>query len=363
LLHAIPTLGGGGAERQLTYLAAEQVRSGHEVHVAVLCRRGPNFERLLRSGARIHELGRKHGYDPRLGPDLVHLLRAVRPDLLQSWLLPASLWGGACARLLSTPWVVCSRASQSHTYAKAHFQARLFDVCTRLADAVISNSATGHRYWTERLPQRVRTYFIPNALPLDEIDAAPPAHVPWIRERPLVLWIGRFEERSKNIYHQTDALLTVAARTDAVIMMCGSGPEQQPIVDKIASAGLQERVRVVEHRDDVWSLMKVASVLLSASYSEGNPNVVLEAMACRCPVVVSDIGAHRELLDDSTALFAAPTDIAALASAIISSLADPSSAAARAARARPVIERRALPTIEKAYDAAYLAILGDRGDF
>ena len=34
ILHVIPNLSGGGAERQLSYLAPELVRMGHEVHIA-----------------------------------------------------------------------------------------------------------------------------------------------------------------------------------------------------------------------------------------------------------------------------------------------------------------------------------------
>jgi len=47
ILYCIPTLGNGGAERQLSYLAVELQRMGHEVHVAS-SRGGPNLERLIR---------------------------------------------------------------------------------------------------------------------------------------------------------------------------------------------------------------------------------------------------------------------------------------------------------------------------
>ena len=55
VLHCIPSMEGGGAERQLTYLAAGLRRLGLDVHVAAGAR-GPNWERLLASGVTVHEL-------------------------------------------------------------------------------------------------------------------------------------------------------------------------------------------------------------------------------------------------------------------------------------------------------------------
>ncbi len=53
----------------------------------------------------------------------------------------------------------------------------------------------------------------------------------------------------------------------------------------------------------VWALMKKASVFVSLSAYEGCPNTVMEAMACGCPIIVSDIPEHREILDEQSALF------------------------------------------------------------
>jgi len=65
ILHAIPTLGGGGAERQLCMLASEQARRGACVHVAI--RRGGVHEPVLKKcGVHIHELGDARSINPRL---------------------------------------------------------------------------------------------------------------------------------------------------------------------------------------------------------------------------------------------------------------------------------------------------------
>lgn len=65
MLYCIPNLRHGGAERQLSYLAAKLARMGHEVHFA--SSRGDSYlERLVSSGARWHRLGGLCHRDPAI---------------------------------------------------------------------------------------------------------------------------------------------------------------------------------------------------------------------------------------------------------------------------------------------------------
>lgn len=65
---------GGGAERQLTYLASGLVKRGIDVHVFLL-KKGENFDALQASGAAIHSVESTSNYSPRILWALHKLMR------------------------------------------------------------------------------------------------------------------------------------------------------------------------------------------------------------------------------------------------------------------------------------------------
>ena len=172
MLHCVPSMGGGGAERQLAYLAQAGAGTGCEIHVA-LNQGGPNLDALVESGAVIHRLSVRRNHDPRLFGRLVGAITAVKPDIIQCWLLQMEIAGGAAAVVTRTPWILSERSS-ADAYApglKTRFRVGI----AASASAIVSNSLAGDRYWGARTRETVARYIVPNALPLDEIAAAPVA--------------------------------------------------------------------------------------------------------------------------------------------------------------------------------------------
>jgi len=144
-------------------------------------------------------------------------------------------------------------------------------------------------------------------------------------------------------------------------ILCGDGPLRTRIEELIAENGLNDRVRTVGYAANLWSLMKRASMMVSVSLFEGTPNVVLEAMACRCPLVVSDIAAHRELVDEHAAILVDPHNPRQIADAIIEVLSNPREAAVRAQVAYDRIQGYSLSAIAKQYSDLYRELATARG--
>jgi glycosyltransferase involved in cell wall biosynthesis len=140
------------------------------------------------------------------------------------------------------------------------------------------------------------------------------------------------------------------------MILCGDGSLRASVLQLIESEGLTDRIRLTGYVTNLWSLLKRADVVVSPSVFEGNPNVVLEAMACGSPLVVSDIPAHRELLDERTAMFVTPVEPRSLADANSAVLNDPGAAADRAQGAQVRAQRYSLQAVARQYADVYRAI-------
>ncbi len=108
--------------------------------------------------------------------------------------------------------------------------------------------------------------------------------------------------------------------------------------------------------------MKAASIYISLSAYEGCPNTVMEAMACGCPLVVSDIPAHRELLDEQAALFVDPSDIQQAADAVVRAIADEKASKRRGDAARARAGELSVEKMAAGYERIYRQIIEDRAD-
>ena len=330
ILYCIPTLGNGGAERQLAYLAAELRRMGHEVHVAS-SRGGPNLERLEAAGVQWHCLGGISNRDPLIFLRLIVLLRKLRPDVVQTILAPMDLIGGAAALLTETPWIL-KESSSALLYA-AGLRHRFRSALGRRADGIISNSSGGDTYWQSVRSANSR-YVIRNAIPFAEIrdvsSALQPA-LPHTNGDKVVLFAGRLDS-GKNVKNLILALAQIASDVRFKALVCGDGPRRPYLQGLVRELGLTQRVVFTGYVSNLWTLMKRADAFVSLSRFEGCPNVVIEAMACGCPIVVSDIPAHREILDNELATFVHPDNPAEAATAIKRLLSNGTAANARARR-------------------------------
>ena len=356
ILQCIPTLEGGGAERQLCYLAKGLTDTGHAVQVVTM-RGGVNEKRLRATPATVEVLTDLSPASPATWWRLWRAIRRFRPDVVQSWICQMDVWGGLAARWTGTPWVLSERCSRQ-MYPPT-FKNRVRRRVAQGVSVVVANSQAGEAYWREELGVRsVLTRVIPNALPLAEIDAEQAVRPDSVGQgERIILYAGRLDAQ-KNLPVLFRALPAVLNGGAFRVLICGDGPDREKLQGLAVELGIIRRVQFLGYVGNLYALMKAADVFVSVSKFEGQPNAVMEAMACRCPLVISDIPEHREFLDERSALFAATSSSEGVATQLRACLASAEGAQGRATTARRIAERWDIAATARGYLAAYGAILG-----
>jgi glycosyltransferase involved in cell wall biosynthesis len=95
------------------------------------------------------------------------------------------------------------------------------------------------------------------------------------------------------------------------LVFVGEGPTRSRMVSECRDLGLADRVEITGPipRDRVFEYLARSDLYLSASTVEGLPVAAMEAMACRCPVLLSDIPPHREIVEGTALPLVRPQDV------------------------------------------------------
>jgi glycosyltransferase involved in cell wall biosynthesis len=210
------------------------------------------------------------------------------------------------------------------------------------------------QYWKNAGHKGLMHFLIPNAVAVAEIEQAP-AQFPPDAVSPYLLTVGRLSPE-KNVRTILEAALSMESTVPISFVVLGEGSERRELERQAAAAGIPGRIILLRYTENWWGMLKGASALVNLSSYEGNPNVVLEAMAAGCPLIVSDIDAHRELLDDDAALFVPKANAGALVDAINHVLTDQVSARQRARRARTIVANRSVSKAADLYQRVYHAV-------
>ncbi len=366
VVELVPSLHVGGAERLVSLLAQELARVGHAVTVVSLYAPADTWieRELVRAGVPVRFLGKGRGPDLRVVARLSRTLAELRPEVLHTHLhtLPYALPARLGARAPRCPVVhtlhnLAARESEWHgrLVQRAAFRAGVEPVAIGEAVAASVEAVYG---WRPR-------HTIPNGIPVAAYRAPPGARgelrasLALPPDAPVFLTVGRLNPQKD---HATLLDAFAAAARGAWLLVAGEGELRAALERRARALGVADRVRFLGVRADVPRLLAAADAFVLASRWEGNPLVVMEAMAAGLPVVATAVGCVPDLVPADAGRLVPAGDAPALAAAMRALAADPSLRRALGERGRSVAcARFDTSTMARAYGELFSAVSTGHG--
>lgn len=225
---------------------------------------------------------------------------------------------------------------------------RLVKKIVEMADAIVTMDQKSYRMLTGLGYKNI--HYCPNPLSMAITDKIQKEKDSIQRIPGKLLFVGHVLP-SKGVYE----LVNACKQFDGIELHI-IGKAEEPVLSELIQIASEKdsgnwmKMRGEIPHDDVLKEMMSASVFVFPSYTEGFPNVILEAMACGCPIVTTTVGAIPEMLDIehgyNYGICVKPQDTQAFADGLKQMLSDPGYAARCAERAKKrVNEMYAVPVV------------------
>ena len=322
VLHIVPILAPGGAERVAVHIARGLNRDKYESMVVALGRRvGCELDRMIEQpGIEIRYLDKPLGFDYRTYSRLHRVLKDFQPDIVHThlqvlrYVLPSML-------LLKRPSLLHTvhnlaerdtevRARWIHRYAFHH------GVVPVAVAEVVARSV-------ERLYDIQRCPTIPNGIPTDYYRYPQTPRSEWrAREEfcdddVLFVCVARFAPQKNHSLLLRAFAEGPASVPNAHLMLVGDGVLQKQLESQAKDLGLARQIHFLGIRADIPDALGAADIFVLSSNYEGNPLSVMEAMSSGLPIVCTAAGGVPDLLENrKEGLIVQPGDVRGLSSSM-----------------------------------------------
>lgn len=298
-----PELLDGGAQRAVVKLVGGMAARGLAVDLVLARREGPH---LAGVDARARVVDLAAGRVARSVRPLARYLEEVRPHALVSFLSHANV-AAVAARALSRSGARLVLVEQNTVSAargvvrRDRLLAPLVRRAYPRADAVVCVSEGVARDLVGNFGvPAAKVSVIPNPVVDDALAeaAAAPVGDRWFAggAPPVFLSAGRLTEQ-KDFPLLLRAFGMLRERRRARLVILGEGAERARLEALVGEMGLAADVALRGFVENPYALMSRAAAFVLSSRWEGLPTVLIEALACGCPVVSTDCpSGPREIL-------------------------------------------------------------------
>ena len=327
----VPTMHGGGAERVVLNLIEGMIPQKIPLDLILASAEGPYLNQIP---PEVRLIDLKGGRVIKSVLPLVRYLRTNRPQVVISHMSHTNVIALLAAKLslVNTPIITVEHNTQSVRISPLQ-RAKLVLPLMKLlypqaeVNVAVSQDAAKDLERVLKLPLgRVKAIYNPIVDSQLLAKAEENIEHPWFQDKstPVFLAVGRLTQQ-KDFFNLIKAFARVRQQIDAKLVILGEGELRGKLTALIKKLALVNAVDLAGFTANPYAYMKRASAFVLSSRWEGLPTVLVEAMACGCPVIATDCpSGPREILANGKFGTLVPiNDAEKLASAMLVVLNDP----------------------------------------
>lgn len=346
IVHVVYSFGIGGLENVIVQLINRLPHDRFE-HVVLSMTSVSNFkDRVERSDVRFIELHKPPGHAVPLYPRIWKLFRQLKPDVVHTCNL-AALEVVPLAWLAGVPLRIhAEHGWDAHDTDGSNLR---YQRLRRLYKPFVSHYVAVSQDIFDYLGRAVgirpnRRSLIPNGV--DTAHFSPPQGIrraipgcPFDPERQLLIGtVGRLQTVKNQPLLVKAFVQLLRTHPDigerARLVIVGEGPLRAEVESIVADAAVSPQVWLAGARADIADALRMLTVFVLPSQTEGTSCTLQEAMSCGLPLLATAVGGNPVLLDGGAGELVPPEDVDAMSEALFALLVDTKRRAAMAQRAR-----------------------------
>jgi glycosyltransferase involved in cell wall biosynthesis len=311
IIHVIPTLGFGGAERLVLDLIKNIDREKYDLRMVAMVRGGGMEPAYRDTGVPLEIFYKKGKLGLNVFFKLTKYFKSERPDIVHTHLFGADVWAGLAAHFAKVPHIV--KTEHNLNLAEGWFKKLVKKMTAFVFEKMVAISPAVVEYMidVEKMPKD-KIKIIYNGIDVARFSKKDSGNY---SEPPRLINVSRLEKQKghQNLIKALEKIKNI----DWQMNFVGDGSLRIELENQVRDAGLSEQIKFLGNCENVPELLLESDIFIFTPLWEGLGLAALEAGAVGLPIIATNVDGIKNIFQDNeTAQLVEPKDPEALAKVI-----------------------------------------------